>query len=254
MTGRRIARHLGMATAALTTVVITSFGLTGYAYAGGGSSGQVLIDVPGDGHGWVHDSSHPLFHYDKFAPGASTSTTLALKNDSHSAAKLSVKAIQVHDDDNGCLRQETLAGDTTCGPGGGELGHVMRFSVYCLGGNGSPPLWSGTILDLEKGVTAPADLPAGASIKVRVTAELPHDAGNDTMTDQLGFDLQFTLTSDHYHHSATVVGERVHRNSEGLPFAELAVIPPSLGAFGWFARRRRGGRGRGGRASGTHRR
>jgi len=249
MTGRRFARHLGMATAASAAALTASLSLTGYAYAGGA---QVLIDVPGDGHGWVHDSSHPLFHYDKFAPGTSASTTLGLKNDSHSSAQLSVKAIHVHDDDNGCLRQESLAGDTTCGRGGGELGHVMRFSVFCLRGNTSQPLWTGTILDLEKGVSAPTHLAAGSAVQVRVTAELPHDAGNDTMTDQLGFDLQFTLTSDHSQHSATVVGERVHRNSDGLPIAELAVVPPSLGAFGWFARRRRRSGGLG--AGGAHRR
>jgi hypothetical protein len=238
--------------AAALTCVATAVGallaLAGTAGTAAASSGQLLIDVA-DGHGWVHDSSHPLFHFDKLAPGMSTSASLRLKNDSSSSGTLSVKAIHVHDDDNGCLRQESAAGDTTCGNGGGELGKAIRFAVVCPSMNEGRPLWSGTIADVEKGVTVAQPLASTAVVELHVVAELPRDAGNETMTDRLAFDLAWTLTSAHSTHTATVRGQPLNSDGNGLPVAKLAAIPPFVGALGLLAGWRRRNRG-----GGAHRR
>ncbi|HET9186344.1 MAG TPA: hypothetical protein VFN80_00200 [Acidothermaceae bacterium] len=207
------------------------------------SSGQLLIDVVGDNHGWVHDSSQPLFHFDKLAPGSSTSATLRLKNDSSSRATLSVKAIHVHDDDNGCLPQERAAGDTTCGRGGGELGKTVRFAVVCPAVSASRPLWSGTISDVEKGVTLPQSLGPMAVIELHVTAELPHSAGNETMTDRLGFDLAWTLSGTQSKSTAIVRGVPFVGGGAHPPYGKLAAIPSFVGALGLAAGWRRRVRG-----------
>jgi hypothetical protein len=243
---RRPATTLAAAVACAAAVVAAPWAWAGSAAA---SSGQLLIDVAGDGQGWVHDSSHPLFHFDKVAPVMTTSASFRLKNDSASSGHLSVKAIHVHDDDNGCVRQETAAGDTTCGDGEGELAAAVRFTVVCESLDHGRPLWSGTISDIEKGVTIQQPLAPKGVLELHVAAELPRSAGNETMTDRLAFDLAWTLTTAHSAHTAIVKGQPMNTAGTGLPVAKLAAIPPFVGALGLLAGWRQRSRGRG-----THRR
>lgn len=178
-------------------------------------AGQVLIEVPGDGHGFVHDSTTPLLDFDRLAPGMTTSADLVVENASAATADLSLRATDVADDDNGCLPPEVRAGDTTCGPGGGDLGRWMQFTVSSVDSGVAHRLWSGTIADLETGAVLEHGVTAGTAQSLRLDATLPHAAGNDTMSDRLGYDLRWTMSSSLGSHSAQVAGERFTRDGTG---------------------------------------
>ena len=111
--------------AALTLLVIT----VGIAPAASAEGGQLLIDVPGDGKGFVHDTDSPLLRITELAPGYTTSGTLALRNDSSGRADLTLRALDVDESENGCVRPEQNDGDVTCTDDGGELADWLEVEV-----------------------------------------------------------------------------------------------------------------------------
>lgn len=208
--------------------VVTTLAMAGLPFLAapaalaGDAGGQVLIDVPGDGHGFVHDSSTPLLDFDRLAPGMTTSADLAVMNASANAADLTLTATNVVNDDNGCLPPEIRAGDTTCGPGGGELGHWMQFTVSSVDSGAVHPLWTGNIDDLEGGAVLERGITPGAVQTLRLDATLPYAAGNDTMSDRLGYGLRWTLSSSLGSDSAQVAGEKITRDGAGTNPTTLA--------------------------------
>ena len=111
---------------AVVTLVVGGLGAApGFADDGG----QILFDTPGDGQGFSHEPAGPLLSFDRLAPGYSTSGEVAVKNDSTEPVALHLRATNIHDDENGCLAQETRDGDSTCGDRGGELARWLEIAI-----------------------------------------------------------------------------------------------------------------------------
>lgn len=201
------------------------------------ASGEQLLVNVGGGHGWVHDSTTPILDFKQLAPGTQTRGSLILKNQAAQSGTLSLRATNVHNDDNGCLPQEVAAGDTTCGAGGGDLQRWMVFTVSRIDGSGLPQtLWHGTMADLKNGVKLDSSVPAHGTSQLQVTAALPYAAGNDTMTDQLGFDLQWSLECSNSTRSATVKGTGWRSASTHLIKWALMIPVGALGLLGCVRR------------------
>ena len=182
---------------------------------------QVLIDL---GDGWVHESARPLLDVQRMVPGTSVSSVIGVKNDSSYVSELSVRSIDIVDDDNGCNEPESLL-DSTCGPGEGELGHQMIFKIYvdaAHDGKFPPvPTWSGTVYDLSTVRQLAKGIRPRAEWNLKLEVEFPASSGNETQSDQLGFGLQLILSSDAGTSSTEVLGSTVGR--EEVPTASMST-------------------------------
>ena len=186
---RRIAIRRAVAVAAVAVVV----GGLGAGPAIGDDGGQILFDT-GDGQGFTHEPSAPLLNFDRLAPGYSTSGDVAVKNDSVETVALHLRATNIHDDENGCLVQETRDGDSSCGDGGGELARWLEIVISGTDDTGAQQVaWTGTVDQLADGEYLSRSMAAGAVWDLRMTATLLWEAGNDTMTDRLSYDLRWTM-------------------------------------------------------------
>lgn len=133
----------------------------------------------------------------RLAPGTSTTREVLVRNDSPDAALLNLRVSDVVEDDNGCVLPESRDGDVSCGDTGGELGDWLEVDVRLLTSRTSnEQLWWGTLRDLEAGVDLVADMPPGAEWRLAVVSHLPRAAGNDTMTDRIGYDLRWTMSAE----------------------------------------------------------
>jgi LPXTG-motif cell wall-anchored protein len=145
----------------------------------------------------------------------------------------------VVDDENGCIRPETNGGDSTCESSGGELSAWLRVAVDRAGSR----LWEGSMSDLaaDRVVIAEA-LPAGTEIPLTLEVTLPVEAGNDTMTDQVGFALRVDASADLASDGEVLGVEATAGRGPGdsddegsglLPFTGSDVAPwlPWTGAF-----------------------
>lgn len=186
-----------------------------------GDGGRILFDMPGDGQGFVPDPAKPLVTSHRLAPGSSGFGDVELKNDSRQPIDIFLEATAIVDDENGCLHQETRDGDTTCGEADGELGEWLRITLTEDAESRSPrQIWTGSISDLQAGAALDHDIPAGAVRSLRMTVHLPRAAGNDSMTDQLGFGLRWTATADTGESTADV---------PGTVLGTSATAPPATG-------------------------
>ena len=168
----------------------------------------------------------------KLAPGFGGTTDVRVVNDSATSADLVLRAVDVVDDENTCLRQETRDGDVTCDPDGGELSSWLQIAVM----TGGSVVWQGSMADLVTGVAIAHDLPAGETLPLEVGVELPFSAGNDTMTDRVEFGLRWTATAVTGESDTEILG--VDAFAGGLPGAGVPL--PFTGAtvepwLLWFA-------------------
>jgi hypothetical protein len=156
------------------------------------STGQVSVNT---GSGWTHDPTTPLFDFTHIVPGWTGTATLGVRNDSTGTTSLSLKATNVVDNENGCNHPESAV-DTTCtGDDTGELSREVTFALFDDHGSGTydaTPSWTGSIRDLEQ-PGALGTIAAGATRRVRIVADLPRAAGNDTQSDTVSFDLLVRL-------------------------------------------------------------
>jgi hypothetical protein len=165
------------------------------AVAAAADDGRLLVDVPGDGEGFVHDTSTPLLHFLKLAPGSSTSGEVTVKNDSPHVVELALQAVDVREAENGCNRPEARE-DTTCDDPDGELGDWLVVTVSGRQGTTPQLLWSGDLDELSEAEVLVERMPAGAEWALELNVELPFAAGNDTQTDRTSFDLRWIATAD----------------------------------------------------------
>ena len=188
-----VPRRAARAAVALLAAVAL-FGAPASATADDG--GRLLLDVPGDGEGFVSHTSKPVIQTSRLAPGYSTTGALVLKNDSSTPAHVRLQTVRVRDDDNGCNRPETRDGDTTCGQGGGELSDWLEATVSRSSNGSTQALWHGSLSALAVGVDLPDEIKAGATWPLRLTLELPYAAPNQTQTDRVGFGLRWSASAD----------------------------------------------------------
>jgi hypothetical protein len=231
-----LRRLTGIAAAGvLVAAQVATSGLPAFADDGG----SLLLDVPGDSQGFVHDTSTPMLNFLKLAPGYSTIGDVQVKNDSTHTAQLALQATDVAEDENGCNGPETRSGDTSCDTAGGELGAWLRVTVSRETDGSQQTLWSGGLSDLASGVVLADEMPAGAVWPIQMKVELPYAAGNDTQTDRVGFGLKWTASADTGESSqAEVKGIEAFAPGSGggsssgggitLPFTGTAISPALL--------------------------
>ena len=199
--------------------------------ANGADGGRILFDVAGDGEGFTPDPSIPLVDHLRLAPGLSTSGDVVVRNDSANAAEMTLQAVNVREDENECLPQETREGDDTCSEDGGELGRWLEVSL-ASGADGptADRLWTGTIAALEDGVVLSDHLSAGDELQLRMTLRLPYAAGNDTMTDRIRYDLRWTATGETGEVTSEVLGTELGAWGAGTGGSGTSIDLPLTGA------------------------
>jgi len=131
-------------------------------------------------------SSADTLALDHLAPGISRSGTVSVTNESTGRATVALATFDLVDDDHGCARPEAQSGDTTCGEGGGELSRWLDVTVSDHG----QQMWTGAFTQLHEDQRLPVTLEPGETRDLEITVGLPFEAGNDTMTDQVAFDLR----------------------------------------------------------------
>lgn len=126
-------------------------------------------------------------------PGASGSETVTLTNvGSINAASSTINVANIADDDNGLTEPEGADGDTTAGPGEGELSpeilvHITVGGANVYGTAAVPLILSGATALPAAGVTTttPVDMVINWSID--------GIAGNEIQSDSTTFDIEVTL-------------------------------------------------------------
>lgn len=188
-------------------------------------SGQISIN---EGQGWSSAPSSPLLTVGEIVPGWHMSKTVLVRNDSGANASLALRSTDIVEFENGCSPDEAAV-DSTCGPNQGELGHALRFSVFAHAGSSpasdATPIWTGTLYDLAaQPLLLTNAFAAGATWTVDVAAELPLRSGNETQTDQVGFNVNFDIEGTGVSGTAQVKGIKFSRH-KGLAATLTGVLP-----------------------------
>jgi len=230
-----VRRRLASVTAAVFLIATQSTAPMAAAYGDG--TGRLLFDVPDDGHGFVEAPSRPLISTGGLAPGYDASGDIRVKNDSGHPIDLRLQATDVVDDENGCIEQETRDGDDSCDEGtDGELGDWLEITLVDLASDADTALWTGSVFDLEEGAVLAEALPVGAALSLRMTTLLPYAAGNDTMTDRVGYDLRWTASTNTGAATIDILGTELSAPGSGpttstgltLPFTGTTLAPWQL--------------------------
>jgi hypothetical protein len=165
----------------------------------------------------------PLFHFDGIAPGESGSVTFTVTNPEASPATFNFAVASLQNDDNGCNAPEQAAGDTTCGPGGGELQFDLRIGLTATGG-ADRPVVTRTLADWPAlPVADPVPLAANETRTYRVDYDLPIGSSNMTQSDMVAFVFRLQL-------------DLVGAESASEPPTVLVSATPSLPQTGIDAR------------------
>ena len=228
----------GTARAVIGLALVALMAAPGAAFA---ASGDLLIDVPGDGRGFVSGSDEPLLDFDDLMPGDEKSAELRVWNDADEAVDLGLAVVDLVDGERGCPEPEVNeGGDTSCGAGDGELSQWLELAVTRTDGASEQALWSGNLDTLSTGRRLAKEMPAGAKWDVRLDVRFPVEAGNDTMTDAVTFSLSWSSRGAQVAGEAVVAGVEASRPGAGpggglagvaLPFTGATLQPWLL----WFA-------------------
>ena len=220
-------RRFGALVAHLSTALVVgaaSLWTLPVAYAGseGRLRVQTLETVAG-GEG--------LFDQGRLAPGSTLAARVVVRHDHGAGARLSLKVADLVEDENGCLPPERRHPGEECDADGGELGSWLRLDARV----GTQTTSLGRLGDLGEPTVLVDSLPPGESVEVELRLALDVDAGNDTMTDRVSFDLVWVAESEHgtskHAHDGTAVGGG-HAGSIGaglppwvVPLAVLKFLP-----------------------------
>ncbi len=219
----RSSRRLLAAVAGLFLVVGLSAGLATRVNAVASSS-ALLLHVPGDPAGWTAAPTHPVLNFSRLAPGGSVSGEVDVQNTSTQAASLQLGALGVHSDKNCVAGGPTGVGP--CGAGNGSLDRLLVFTVRLA--SASTPLWTGSILDLEKGVPITSSMAGPSALALVLGASLPTNVGNVAEEDSLSFGLRMTLTEAGGATATGVLGI----TTPPVPFTGALLLPSILLAVG----------------------
>lgn len=164
--------------------VLVGLGMTTPASATGGG---LEIDVAGDSRSMGEPPNGPVIVGDQMAPGDQLLGQVVVRSDT--TGELRVLAFDVRSEDNGCEEPEAEDGDTSCGPGQGELDQALVLSVHRDG----VLWWRGSLDALQTDGLPTEVLDADEELVLDWTAELPRATGNLVQGDGVAFDLRFDL-------------------------------------------------------------
>ena len=194
-----------------------------------GSAAAPTLAAQTEDDGWITTSSDPLVNLDHLIPGSVRTSTFEVHNPRNQPVRFTFRTIDVVDDDGGCNHPEELAGDESCGAGGGELQHDLVVRLLTVDADGTDRLLDeGTLHDLEdRWLEDDVELEAGAARTYVLEHELPRSTTNLTQTDQVGFDLEMALAA--VNPSAQVAGVSISRDDvTRISGARLAATGGSL--------------------------
>lgn len=175
-----------------------------------------LVAVPAAAEdSFIEEVTAPTNDPMRLAPGYSSEREVRVVNEALDTSELHLQARNLVDDDNGCVHPETREGDTTCGADGGELADWMRITVTRLGSPTDEQLWTGTLSQLAEGAVLESAMPAEAEWRLRLTSELPREAGNDTQTDRVSYDLRWTMSSERGPDDVDIAGVEAEASGGG---------------------------------------
>lgn len=157
---------------------------------------QLLIDVPGDGRGFVRKASVPLLAAPGLMPGTDYAQTLTLRNDSDYDGRLALRLLALKDLENGCVSPERSSGDETCQRHHGELSHWLHIDVGRKTDSSLVPLWTGKLDELRNGVVLPEEFASKTDLPIQLTLSVPAEAGNELQTDGITGRLRWTIRTD----------------------------------------------------------
>lgn len=189
-------RPRGPAVAALIAGVLlagaTCFGIA--ATPAAAAPAGLELDV--NGSGFTAAPTTPLLGVSGLVPGSVASGVLGIRNDTADPGSVTIRIVSPASSENGCTPAE-LALDPGCDPtGAGQLPDHLLFGLAASPDGGKtydPPLWTGTVAQLESGVEAIASLGGGGVEWLQVSAALPIATGNETQSDTFAFGLAVTL-------------------------------------------------------------
>lgn len=195
-----------------------------------------LVAVPAAADdSFVEEVTAPADDFSVVLPGDSVIREVRVSNEAVENSELHLLARNLVDDDNGCVRDEALNGDTTCGAGGGELSDWLRITVTRVGGPTDELLWSGTLADLADGAVLASVMPAKAEWRLRLNSELPRETGNEIQSDRVSYDLRWTITSTRGPDDVDIAGVEAEAGGgaagggPGLPGAGIIGGLPATG-------------------------
>jgi hypothetical protein len=165
-------------------------GLAAATVAGPGRTSTAGATEPG----WlVVPGGLPLFDLANIAPGDSGAATLTVTNPQAFPVRFSVAVTALANDDNGCNEPEEAIGDTTCGPGGGELQFDLRLSL-ATGDATERHIATGTVTEwaFQPAVDTFA-LGGNETRTYRVGYSLPTGSSNVTQSDLISFQFEMRL-------------------------------------------------------------
>lgn len=157
------------------------------ALAGGAPKAQATkswLTVPG---------GLPLFDLDAIAPGDHGSATLTVTNPQAFPVTFSIAVTDLVNDDNGCVEPEAEIGDTTCGPGGGELQFDLSLALTATGA-ADRTVATGTVVGwVSQAIADPIPLAGNEARTYRIGYELPIGATNLVQSDGVSFAFELRL-------------------------------------------------------------
>ena len=141
-------------------------------------------------------AGQPLFDLAGIAPGDAGSATIVVTNPQPFPVTFSIAVTGLYNDDNGCNEPEREIGDTTCGPGGGELQSNLRITLTATGQ--TDRMIAEEIVDAWSARPAVDTLALGSyeSRTYRVGYRLPIEASNVTQSDVVAFQLEMRLEQE----------------------------------------------------------
>jgi hypothetical protein len=210
--------------AVLTGLAVLLVGL-GAATPALADGGGLEIDVAGDSRSMGEPPNALVFQGDLMVPGDRMVGQVIVRSDRE--GELQVLAVDVRSDDNGCEEAEAEDGDTSCGPGQGELDDALVLSVLRDG----TLWWRGSLGALETDGLPAETLDADEELVFDWTVELPLATGNLVQGDGVTFDLRFELEG----RATEVGGVQVHGSDlprTGSSTGALLLVGASVGIVG----------------------
>ncbi|MGZ4791720.1 MAG: hypothetical protein ACXWBO_07640 [Ilumatobacteraceae bacterium] len=135
----------------------------------------------------------PLFTLTEVTPGDTGSATFAVTNPQSFPVEFSIAVTSLTNDDNGCNEPEQAIGDTTCGPGGGELQSNLRLMLTATGST-DRPIAEDTVDEWSRRPAVDTRVLSGYEYRTyRVDYELPIGASNVTQSDRVAFQFEMRI-------------------------------------------------------------
>lgn len=135
----------------------------------------------------------PMFALTDMSPGDAASATFTVTNPQSSPVKFSVAVTALANDDNGCNEPEQVAGDTTCGSGGGELQYDLRLTLAATEAT-DRQIATGTVAEWAFQPAVDTIVLGGNETRTyRVGYSLPIGSSNMTQSDLVSFQFEMRL-------------------------------------------------------------